>query len=85
MTEFYECGEHFPPCEEIHARLQLSGETAAVFDRIDHVLEAWIDGRLIARGSNQIRVTNAIHDYRECRSQHGITEAQRRFPDLGPT
>ena len=82
MSEFYECGQHFPPCEDIHARLSMTEETAAVFDRVNQVLEAWIDGRLIARGSNQILVTNAIHDYRDYRSRHGIAEAKKKFPDL---
>ena len=82
MSDFYEYGQHFPPRDVIHARVRSTEETALVFDREAGLLEAWIDGRMIARGENQIRVTNAIHDYRDCRNQHGLAEARRRFPDL---
>lgn len=68
----------------IHVRVRTSGETAIVLDRESGLLEAWIDGRLIAQSESQIEVSNAIHDYREVRSADGIAAARRAFPDLWP-
>lgn len=84
MGDFYEYGQHFPPRDVIHARVRSSEETALVLDRESGVLEAWIDGRLIAQSESQIAVSNAIHDYRDCRNEHGIAAARRAFPDQWP-
>ncbi len=83
MSGFYECGQHFPPCGDQRRHLRATQETALLLDRVQEVLESWIDGRLIAKDPSQIKAMNAIHEYRECRSRHGIGVAQARFPDLG--
>ena len=84
MGDFYEYGQHFPPRDVIHARVRSTGETALVLDRESGLLEAWIDGRLIAQSESQIEVSNAIHDYRDIRIANGIAVARREFPDLWP-
>jgi hypothetical protein len=83
MADFYEYGQHFPSKDVVQKRVRLSGETALVLDRESGKMEAWIDGSLIARGENHLKVQNAIHDYRDARNQHGITYAKSKFPDLG--
>lgn len=82
MGEFYDCGQHYPPCTDRRLYLSLSGETAVMIDRETHLFESWIDGRCISRGGNQTTVTNAIHKYRDIRSRYGIDQAQFNFPDI---
>jgi len=82
MGEFYDCGQHYPPCDDRRTYLLLSREDALMFDREAEQFESWMDGRCIARDRDQTPVTNAKNDYREIRSRQGITQAQDRYPDL---
>lgn len=82
MADFKEYGQHYPDRETVHDDLRSSGESALVFDREHGVYEAWVDGRMIARGSNQIHVGNAFHQYDDARLHLGDVSAQSAFPDL---